>query len=80
MFEPDPKQAREFGYYFALSQAGLEMVAPMILGAWIDYQFGCKPWATIIGVVVGFVGGTAHLIIMANQIEERRKQKKNGDS
>ena len=74
----DPKQARELGYYFAMSQVGLEMVAPLCLGLWLDYQFDWSPWATIIGAVLGFVGGPIHLIVMAQRIE-REQSKKNGE-
>jgi F0F1-type ATP synthase assembly protein I len=76
--DPEPEDAMEVGYYFAMSQAGFEMVAPLGIGLWLDYYFGWSPWATIIGTILGFVGGTAHLIIMAQKIEERRKRKKNG--
>jgi hypothetical protein len=65
--------------YFALSQVGLEMVAPLGVGLWLDLQFGLGPWATVAGAVLGFVGGTIHLIVIAQQIErEQSKRKKNG--
>jgi F0F1-type ATP synthase assembly protein I len=70
---------RETGLYFALGQAGFEMVAPIGIGLWLDYQFDWGPWATVIAAILGFVGGTVHLILMAQQIErERSKKKKNG--
>jgi F0F1-type ATP synthase assembly protein I len=75
---PDPREA---GQYFALAQAGLEMVAPLALGAVVDHLMGWGPWLTVIGTIVGFVGGTIHLIVMAQRIErerERRKKNKNG--
>jgi ATP synthase protein I len=79
MLNPDPKQAREFGHYFALSQAGLEMVAPLLIGVWLDYQFGWSPWGAIVGMALGFIGGTAHLIVMAKRIEERRKKQQDDE-
>jgi F0F1-type ATP synthase assembly protein I len=69
--QPDP---HETGQYFALAQAGLEMVAPLVIGAVIDYAVGWGPWLTVIGTIVGFVGGTIHLIMMAQRIERERKR------
>ena len=70
-----PPNSREMGYYLALAQIGTEMVAPMLLGVWLDYWRGWTPWATIIGLVVGFGGGLAHLVLMVQKhdAEERHK-------
>jgi F0F1-type ATP synthase assembly protein I len=65
---PDP---RELGYYYSLAQVGLEMVAPIALGVWLDNRFGLTPWATVVGAVVGLVGGIAHLMILLKRHEER---------
>ena len=73
---PNDADSRETGYYFAMGQAGLEMVAPLGIGLWLDYQFGWRPWATILGAIVGFVGGTIHLIVMAQKIEREQTRKK----
>jgi F0F1-type ATP synthase assembly protein I len=67
---------RETGLYFALGQAGVEMVAPLAIGAWLDWQFGCRPWATVVGAILGFVGGTVHLIAMAQRIEREQSEQK----
>jgi len=69
-----PPDSREMGYYFALAQIGLEMVAPMGLGIGLDYWFGWTPWATVIGLVLGFVGGLVHLVLLVQRhdAEERR--------
>jgi len=64
-----------------LSQVGLEMAAPIGLGALIDYWGGWKfPVATIVGAVVGLVGGLFHLVILANRgatIEDEESPKTN---
>ena len=39
-----------------------EMVAPILLGIWIDQRFGWSPGGLIVGALVGIVGGMAHLI------------------
>jgi F0F1-type ATP synthase assembly protein I len=64
---PDPK---EMGRWMALSQIGMEMVAPIVLGAVIDYYLNCSPWGAAIGVIVGFFGGIAHLLMMVNQNQD----------
>jgi len=58
---PDPK---ELGRYYALSQIGLEMVAPIGLGLVLDYYLSWSPWGAVVGAVVGFVGGLAHLVVL----------------
>lgn len=68
-----PKAAREAAWYLALGQVGLEMVAPIILGLWLDYEYGLRPWCTIGGVVLGFVGGLGHLILMTNRRQNQTK-------
>jgi F0F1-type ATP synthase assembly protein I len=65
---PDPK---EIGYYFALGQVGLEMVAPIVLGLWLDGQFGWSPWGAVAGAVFGLVVGLMHLVYMLNQRDRR---------
>jgi F0F1-type ATP synthase assembly protein I len=67
---PDPK---DLGFYFALSQIGFEMVVPLCVGLAIDYYFGTKPWATIIGFVLGFVGGFLHLLTMLQRHQASQK-------
>jgi hypothetical protein len=62
-----PPNPSEFGYYVTLAQVGLEMVAPLLLGIWLDYSFGWRPWATLAGVLFGFVGGLVHLILLGNR-------------
>ena len=56
---PDPKQ---LGRYYAMAQVGLEMAAPIGLGAFLDVRFGWMPWATVIGAILGLGGGLYHLV------------------
>jgi F0F1-type ATP synthase assembly protein I len=58
---PDPK---ELGFYFALAQVGTEMVVPLGLGVALDYYLNWMPWGSIVGAVLGFVGGLAHLLVL----------------
>ena len=73
---PSGEDRRETGMYFALAQCGMEMVAPMILGVFLDTRLGTMPWLTIISVIVGFVGGLTHMVIMSNKIAEYEAKKK----
>ncbi len=59
-----PPPARPAGWYLALGQIGLEMVAPLFLGLWLDHLWNTRPWLMLAGIVIGFVGGLAHLIQM----------------
>jgi F0F1-type ATP synthase assembly protein I len=62
--DPDPKQ---IGRYYAMAQVGLEMAAPIGIGAFLDTRFGWLPWATIAGALLGLGGGLYHLVKLLNQ-------------
>ena len=68
-----PPSPEELGRYFALSQIGLEMVAPIGLGLALDYWLGSSPWGAVIGAILGFVGGIIHLIVLVNQRKEKEE-------
>ncbi len=74
---PDP---REMGYYFALAQVGFEMVAPIGVGIALDYYFDWTPWGTVVGLVVGFLGGMTHLILMVRQHDAEERRQPPGDT
>jgi F0F1-type ATP synthase assembly protein I len=56
-----------------MGQVGLEMVAPIGLGYFLDTRYGWSPWGVIVGVVVGLVGGIGHLVLMARQMEPPKR-------
>jgi F0F1-type ATP synthase assembly protein I len=70
---PDSKEMR---FYLSLAQVGTEMVGPMLFGLLLDWMFHWLPWATVIGAVLGFVGGMYHMIslLSAHNREEERKK------
>jgi len=74
-----PTDPKELGRYFALSQVGMEMVAPIGLGLALDYWLGSSPWCAVVGAVLGFVGGLAHLIVMVNRPKEKQDPGSAGD-
>jgi len=57
----------DLAQYAALAQIGLEMAAPIALGAALDYWLGWMPWATVCGALLGLVGGMAHLVTILNR-------------
>lgn len=59
----------EMGRYAALSQIGLEMVAPIVVGLLLDRYFGLTPWALIVGAVLGLVGAFVHLVHLLNKMD-----------
>ena len=63
----DPRDMRR---YMALSQIGLEMVAPIVLGLVLDHFLGWSPWGVIVGVVVGLTGGFVHLVVVLNKLDK----------
>jgi len=76
-----PQQEPDFkllGQLAVLSQVGLEMAAPVGLGAALDYYFGWAPWASVCGALRGLVGGMTHLIAILNRraAEDSAKQKR----
>ena len=75
---PDPSKLAQ---YAALSQVGLEMVAPIGLGLLIDYWLAWGPWGVIGGAVLGLVGGMAHLvtILKAKSSRESAKRRRERD-
>jgi F0F1-type ATP synthase assembly protein I len=73
---PDPGEIRRL---FALALVGVEMVAPILVGLYLDRTFGWAPWGVAVGAVLGLVGGIYHLIVQANRID-RERSKKSKDS
>jgi F0F1-type ATP synthase assembly protein I len=71
---------RELGFYFALAQVGLEMVVPMGVGLYLDYQLEWSPWGLIVGTIFGFVGGLVHLISLVEKHDQDERKGKNKDN
>ena len=57
---------RRFPGWVRYSGVGLELAGATaglaLVGYWIDGRFGTRPWATLIGVVIGIVGGLYNLV------------------
>lgn len=59
--------SKELRFYMALAQVGVEFVAPLVVGVLLDLKFDWQPWGTILGGLLGFVGGMYHLVTLANR-------------
>jgi ATP synthase protein I len=57
---------RRFPGWVRYSGVGLELAGATaglaLVGYWIDGRFGTRPWGTIVGVVIGLVGGLYNLV------------------
>jgi F0F1-type ATP synthase assembly protein I len=57
---------RRYPGWVRYSGVGLELAGATaglaLVGYWIDGRFGTRPWGTLIGVVIGIVGGLYNLI------------------
>ena len=69
-FYPDPRQ---LGRYFALAQVGLEMAAPIVVGAILDHYLDWAPWGVVVGAVLGLIAGLTHLVNLSNRPENEEK-------
>ena len=62
-----PLDPKRLAFYMSLSQIGLEMVGPLVVGLILDDQFGWSPWGAVIGAVIGPVAGLGHLVLLLNR-------------
>jgi F0F1-type ATP synthase assembly protein I len=62
-----PGDSRDMRRYFAYSQIGLEMVAPIVVGLLLDLWLHCLPWGVLTGVVLGLSVGMVHLVYLVNK-------------
>jgi F0F1-type ATP synthase assembly protein I len=58
--------SRRYPGWVRYSGVGLELAGATaglaLIGYWVDGRFGTRPWGTIVGVVVGLVGGLYNLV------------------
>ncbi len=47
-----------------LGTVGTEMVAPILVGWFVDFQLGTMPLVMILGALLGLIGGIYHLIVL----------------
>jgi F0F1-type ATP synthase assembly protein I len=67
-----------WGVYGAVGfQLAATVVGGLLLGQWLDKKWDISPWMTLVGMVVGGVGGFYNLIRIATW-NQARKEKKYG--
>ncbi len=62
-----PPGFQGIGRYLSLIAIGMEMVVPIGVGMLMDRRWDWTPWATLVGVVVGFVTGIIHTMTIVNR-------------
>jgi F0F1-type ATP synthase assembly protein I len=57
---------RRYPGWVRYSGVGLELAGATaglaLIGYWLDGRFGLRPWGTVIGAIIGLVGGLYNLI------------------
>ena len=57
--------SRRYPGWVRYSGVGLELAGATaglaLVGYWVDGRFGTRPWGTLIGVIIGIVGGLYNL-------------------
>lgn len=60
---------------------GMEIAAPILLGAWVSAYWQLGPWPTLTGLACGLVGATAHVIVfLKRQQDSARPSPRSRDS
>jgi len=58
--------SRRYPGWVRYSGVGLELAGATaglaLIGYWVDGRFGTRPWGTLVGVVIGLVGGLYNLV------------------
>ncbi len=66
---PKPPQPEGKGlspaWAYRATGVGFEFVLPILAGVWVDRKLNSSPWGVLIGAVLGFLVGMAHLIRLA---------------
>jgi F0F1-type ATP synthase assembly protein I len=77
---PDPSDRRETNVLALVFIVGGEMVVPVLIGLYLDRVTGWSPWLALVGAVIGFVGGTYHVLLIGRRLGGPRPPKSRGDA
>ncbi|MBI2081969.1 MAG: AtpZ/AtpI family protein [Deltaproteobacteria bacterium] len=62
-----------WGIYGAIGfQLASMVIGGLLLGQWLDRKWGTMPWLTLIGLILGSIGGFYNLIRIATWKEKRK--------
>lgn len=63
---------REYAPYLTMGfQLAAAVVVFFFAGSWLDEELQTKPWCSIVGAAIGFVGGTIKFIKTAFELGRR---------
>lgn len=65
----DPPPPAPFRRAVVMTQVGMDLLAPTIVGLVVDWQSGTAPWGTIIGLLVGLALCLYHLAWIAKRLK-----------
>jgi F0F1-type ATP synthase assembly protein I len=57
-----------------VTSIGIELVAPIAVGAWLDIKYQTKPWLMIVGVLVGVILGSLGLKRLIHELDKSKAQ------
>ena len=64
-----------YGVYGAVGfQLATSVVGGLLLGGWLDKKWGTSPWLTVVGLLMGSVGGFYNLIRILTWNQSRKRQ------
>ena len=70
--EPQDSFIVAWGLYGAIGfQLAAMVVGGLIVGQWLDSRWSTTPWLTLVGLIVGSIGGFYNLIRLARWKERR---------
>jgi ATP synthase protein I len=62
-----------FGIYGAIGfQLAAAVVGGLLFGSWLDKKFNTPPWLTLIGLLLGSIGGFYNLLKLLTWKEKRK--------
>jgi F0F1-type ATP synthase assembly protein I len=64
---PNSSNGSDLGRYLAMGQVGMEMAAPIGIGAAVDYWLGWRPWGVVVGACLGLIFGLVLLVRMSRR-------------
>jgi F0F1-type ATP synthase assembly protein I len=76
---PNSSNRNDLGRYLAMGQVGMEMAAPIAIGAALDYWLGWGPWGVVVGACIGLVAGLILLVRMTGKESSARRSEEKGE-
>ncbi|MEZ6055867.1 MAG: AtpZ/AtpI family protein [Planctomycetaceae bacterium] len=63
-----------------ISNIGIMMAVPPLLGWWGDEKWGASPWLTLLGASFGFAGGMYSIWKISQLLDRDSRQQKSDES